>query len=389
MNAVFGSSRLLLETGLTAAAARARRDDARRRRCAVDHRRGCARLRRARRRHADAGAGAVRPDWRGRRRHPHRRRPRRRQGPRSRRRGRSGPPGPRRRRCRPGTPDRPQAAGQRHHLHRSWQRPGPGRRRPRTDGVRIEIDDTGAGVSAEAVAHLFEAFVQADTSTTRKHGGCGLGLAICRRLAEAMGGTIGVDSVAGGGLAVLGRPAAGAGRRGAVEAPPPFAGRRAVVLCTARATRRGARCTSCRRPASRSPWPTPPTGVLDHLAANVGTDLLVLDLRVDELDALAMRLASAALSTVPQAVLVLAPTLERQALPAVFATSAVWLPRPLLRRPAARDARARVPPRRRRRARRSDGRLRARCASSPPTTTRPTCASSPGCSRSAATRSRP
>ena len=46
-----------------------------------------------------------------------------------------------------------------------------------------------------------------------------------------------------------------------------------------------------------------------------------------------MRLAGAPLSTVPQAVLVLAPTTERQALPAVFAAGATWLPRPLLRRP--------------------------------------------------------
>ena len=52
-----------------------------------------------------------------------------------------------------------------------------------------------------------------------------------------------------------------------------------------------------------------------------------------DLDVLALRLAGAALSTVPKAVLVLAPTTERQALPAMFATGATWLPGPLLRRP--------------------------------------------------------
>jgi CheY-like chemotaxis protein len=84
-------------------------------------------------------------------------------------------------------------------------------------------------------------------------------------------------------------------------------------------------------------------GVLARLVENGGTDLLVLDLRVEDIDGLAMRLASAALNTVPQAVLVLAPTFERQALPAVLAPSATWLPRPLLRGPL-REALARAFP---------------------------------------------
>ncbi len=126
----------------------------------------------------------------------------------------------------------------------------------------------------------------------------------------------------------------------AAVAAAPFAGRRAVVLCTARATRAAA---EHELQAAGFAVATTDTadGVLDHLAANAGTDLLVLDLRVDEIDALAMRLASAALNIVPQAVLVLAPTLDRQALPAVFAPSATWLPRPLLRRPL-RETLARV-----------------------------------------------
>jgi two-component system sensor histidine kinase/response regulator len=198
-------------------------------------------------------------------------------------------------------------------------------------GVRIEIEDTGAGVAAEATAHLFEAFAQADTSTTRRHGGCGLGLAICRRLTEAMGGTIGVDSVTGTGSRFwVELPLAAA--ESAPAGPPPFAGRRAVVLCAARGTRQAAE-HELQAAGFVTAVADTADGVLDRLAANDGTDLLVLDLRVHEIDVLAMRLASAALSTVPQAVLVLAPTIERQALPAVFAPSAVWLPRPLLRRP--------------------------------------------------------
>jgi CheY-like chemotaxis protein len=65
--------------------------------------------------------------------------------------------------------------------------------------LRFEVEDTGVGVPLAAQARIFQRFDQGDASTTRRFGGSGLGLSITRRLAEMMGGEVGLTSVEGQG----------------------------------------------------------------------------------------------------------------------------------------------------------------------------------------------
>ncbi|MEM9159227.1 MAG: response regulator, partial [Verrucomicrobiota bacterium] len=67
-------------------------------------------------------------------------------------------------------------------------------RRENQTKMRFEVCDEGVGIDPDAISKIFEPFTQSDCSTTRRFGGTGLGLSICKRLVEAMGGEIGVES---------------------------------------------------------------------------------------------------------------------------------------------------------------------------------------------------
>jgi signal transduction histidine kinase/DNA-binding response OmpR family regulator/HPt (histidine-containing phosphotransfer) domain-containing protein len=97
--------------------------------------------------------------------------------------------------------------------------------------VHFAVRDTGIGLTQEQMGRLFQAFEQADASTTRQHGGTGLGLAISRRLARLMGGDVGVTSQVGQGstfwfTAYLGK---GEGKARRVLTPD-LRGRRLLVI---------------------------------------------------------------------------------------------------------------------------------------------------------------
>ncbi|MBI5630602.1 MAG: response regulator [Elusimicrobia bacterium] len=165
--------------------------------------------------------------------------------------------------------------------------PGNGRAR-----LRFEVRDTGIGVPAQAEAHLFEAFIQAQDSTSRYYGGTGLGLAICKKLVELMGGEIGYERRPGKGALFwfcmnLEKQSAGAD----AQAPEgDFAALRALVIDDNHTNRRILKeqlMSWTFRPSEAAG----PAEALEILRAGAGRDpfgVILLDFQMPQMDGLAL-----------------------------------------------------------------------------------------------------
>ena len=165
--------------------------------------------------------------------------------------------------------------------------------------LRLTVEDSGPGIPLEEQTELFMAFTQADDSSTRRHGGAGLGLAICARLVELMGGSIQVRSEVGRGstftvelpapVSEESSPTAGLG--------PLFKGAQVLVAEPSPATRE-ALCQLVREGGGEATAVPSVREACAVLMGDLSPDLLFLSMRLEGEDALRMVVAQAEGGTV-------------------------------------------------------------------------------------------
>ena len=197
--------------------------------------------------------------------------------------------------------------------------------RPADEGalwLDFSVADTGIGIPEERLSRLFQSFVQADASTTRRFGGTGLGLAISKRLVEQMSGSIGVASVEGEGttfsFTVLAREACvmrGADERARTAMPDPGLGARCPLRVLLVDDNRINQKVAIRTLEKMGYRPDLATNGIEALRAveDGGYDLVLMDVQMPEMDGIeaTRRIRVLPLAHQPEIVAMTASVLER------------------------------------------------------------------------------
>ena len=153
--------------------------------------------------------------------------------------------------------------------------------------LSFSVEDTGVGIAPEKLETLFEPFVQADGSTTRQYGGTGLGLTICRNLAELMGGDIRAESEMGRGSRFLVRLPFAIGESEDLPRPPLDPRGMRVLLADDNDTARDILARSLRSMSFRVDVAENGEQALQRLAEkDEDYDIVLLDWRMPGLDGL-------------------------------------------------------------------------------------------------------